>query len=180
VYPGGAAPVLLSRWAYPSRFAQLPDDAGYTLAAAPLAAHAAPDVALDAAFDNGWTCTGYTLERGEAGLTLYTYWRVEADYTPPAPRPVEVLAGTPLPLRFFAHLLNPDGTVRAGGDRLDVDPATLRAGDTFVQVFALDMPPDTPPDTYTVQVGVYAPDTGARVPLRAGGEALVLTTLAWP
>lgn len=180
LYPAGEAPVLLSQWAAPSRFAPLPPGAGYVLAAAPLADHAAPAVPLAAPFTNGWICEGYTLERTAAGLTLYTYWRVTETYTPPAPRPVEVLAGTPLPLRFFAHLLNPDGSVRASGDRLDVDPATLRPGDTFVQVFELALPAGTPPDDYLVQVGLYDPPTGARVPLAAGPDALPLLTLTLP
>lgn len=180
VYPGGEAPVLLSQWAAPSAFTQLPPGAAYALLTAPLAGHAAPAVLLAAAFTNGWTCTGYTLERTAAGLTLYTYWRVDPSYTPSAPRPVEVLSGTPLSLRFFAHLLNPDGTVRASGDRLDVDPATLRSGDTFVQLFALALPAGTPPADYLLQVGLYTPPTGARVPLADGGDALPLQTLTVP
>jgi len=187
VYPAGEAPVLLSLYAYPSRFTQLPAGAGYALEPAPLAAHAAPAVPLADAFSNGWTCVGYTAEAsatlselGQAGLTLYTYWRVDDAFVPPAPRPVDVLAGTPLPLRFFAHILNPDGTVLAAGDRLDVDPATLRAGDTFIQVFALDAPDETPPAAYLVQVGLYDPATGLRLPLADGRDALPLLTLTLP
>ncbi|MCC7362404.1 MAG: glycosyltransferase family 39 protein [Anaerolineales bacterium] len=176
-YPAGDAPVFLSAEALPSRFAQLPSGAGYALLTAPLAPPAVP---LDAAFANGWTCYGYTAERAAAGLTLSTYWRVTGAYTPPAPRPVDVLAGTPLPLRFFAHVLKPDGALLVGGDRLDVDPATLRPGDSFVQVFALSLPADAPAADYAVQVGLYAPDTGARVPLADGHDALRLLTLTGP
>jgi hypothetical protein len=180
VYPGGEGPVLLSAYALPSRFTPLPADSAYTLQAAPLADHAAPAVPLAEPFSNGWTCTGYTLERTTAGLTLYTYWRVDPGFTPPAPRPVEVLSGTPLPLRFFAHLLNPDGSVRAAGDRLDVDPATLRPGDTFIQVFELTMPADLPAADYLLQIGLYDPPSGVRLPLSAGPDALRLLTLSLP
>jgi hypothetical protein len=142
-----------------------------------------PAVALAADFANGWQFAGYTLERSaedHAGLGLLTYWRVGAAYRPPAPRPVDVLAGTPLPLKFFSHLLNPDGTVLAGEDRLDVDPATLRPGDTFLQLFRLSLPADLMPGAYPFQIGLYDPGSGARVVLTSGADALRLTTLELP
>ena len=176
-YPAGDAPVFLSAYALPSRFTQLPAGAAEALLTEPLAPPAVP---LDAAFSNGWMYFGYTAERTAAGLTLTTYWSVTDAYTPPAPRPVDVLSGTPLPLRFFAHVLKPDGTLLVGDDRLDVDPATLRPGDSLVQVFEFALPADTPAAGYAVQVGLYAPDTGTRVPLADGGEALRLLTLTLP
>jgi hypothetical protein len=141
---------------------------------------AAPEAVLAASFANGWACTGYTLAASAGGVTLDTYWRVGVDYVPPGPRPVEVLAGTPLPLKFFSHVLGADGSVLAGDDRLDVDPAYLRAGDEFIQRFELALPVDLAAGDYVVQVGVYDPESGARVPLTSGEDRLVLTQLSVP
>src|SRR5690606_8199271 len=131
----------------------------------------------EAAFANGWTLTGYSLRHAGEAAALMTYWRAAPGYAPPPPRPLTVLAHTPLPLKFFAHLLSAEGAYVAGGDRLDVDPATLRAGDTFAQRFEIPLPPDLPAGRYRVQVGVYDPATGARVPLAAGGDAARLADL---
>jgi hypothetical protein len=113
-------------------------------------------------------------------VDLYTYWRMASDYVPPPPRPVEVLAGVPVPLRIFAHLLGSDGAVLAGDDRLDVDPATLRPGDEFVQWQHLETLAMLAPGAETpLQVGLYDPQTGARVRTATGDDRLVLTTLTW-
>jgi hypothetical protein len=143
-------------------------------------AYAAPEAPLEVAFANGWTCTGYTLARKADAMTLDTYWRVDEGYVPPAPRPVEVISGTPLPLKFFSHVLDADGGVLAGDDRLDLDPAYLRAGDEFIQRFQLALPAGLAAGEYVVQVGLYDPATGARVPLANGEDRLVLTTLSVP
>jgi hypothetical protein len=172
--------VLLRASAGASPFAPpLPAAEPFAIAPARLAAGAEPAVPLAAAFRNGWTCLGYSLEDGPTGPVLTTYWQVGAGYVPPAPRPVAVLSGTPLPLRFFAHVLAADGSVLAGDDRLDLDPATLRPGDSFVQRFEFAVE-SAPSGTYPVQVGVYDPATGARVPLEGGLEALRLTEVSLP
>jgi hypothetical protein len=93
---------------------------------------------------------------------------------------VDVLAGTPLPLRIFTHVLKADGSLAVGDDQLDVDPATLRAGDTFVQMTAIPLPGDLPAGQYALQVGLYDPASGARVPLAGGQDGLVLQMLEWP
>jgi hypothetical protein len=159
-------------------------DAPYALISTRLPDGAQPAVSLAAVFTNGWTCLGYTLGTASAAgaapsLTLSTFWQIGEHYVPPAPRPVEVLAGTPLPLRFFAHVLAGDGSVLVGDDRLDVDPATLRAGDAFIQRFEFQVSA-VPAGAYPLQVGLYDPDTGARVPLDTGRDSLRLTELSLP
>jgi hypothetical protein len=180
LFPMEDVPALLPAAAGESPVAgEWPEGEPYVLRPARLAAGAQPAVPLGAAFDNGWTCLGYTLQPASAEpathLTVDTYWRVEAGYAAPAPRPVEVLAGTPLPLRFFAHVLGAEGSVLAGDDRLDVDPATLRAGDVFIQRFAWALPAE--PGRYPVQVGIYDPASGARATLQSGEDALRLTVI---
>jgi 4-amino-4-deoxy-L-arabinose transferase-like glycosyltransferase len=190
MFPNQPLKVLLLQSAGPLGFGQPPPGGEFELRNSGLSAQAEPAVATyapGAVFQNGWWCYGYTLalRQTNAGLALGldSYWRVGPDYAAPAPRPVEVLAGTPLPLRIFAHLLNPDGSLAAGDDRLDVDPATLRGGDTFVQAFAIVAPPGLPPADYAVAVGIYDPANGARVHLWAragGGDSLTLTILHLP
>jgi len=69
--------------------------------------------------------------------------------------------------------------VLAGDDRLDVDPAYLRVGDTFIQLFRLSVPSEAASGALLLQVGVYDPETGARVQTESGDDRLVLTTLTW-
>lgn len=142
-----------------------------------------PEAPLSVTFENGWVCLGYTLGQSDlmGVVDVYTYWRMGPGYVPPPPRPVEVLSGTPLPLRLFAHLLDTDGSVLAGDDRLDVDPATLRPGDVFVQwqhletLALLASGAEVP-----LQVGLYDPQTGVRVRTETGDDRLILTRLQWP
>ncbi|MCC6188605.1 MAG: glycosyltransferase family 39 protein [Anaerolineales bacterium] len=182
LFPAREARVLLRASAGASPFAPAAlDGAPFALRSTRLAVGAEPAVALEAAFSNGWAFQGYTLDAASAGgLVLLTYWRAAARYAPPAPRPVEVLSGTPLPLKFFAHLLAPDGAWLVGDDRLDLDPATLRPGDTFIQRFEFAVPSPLPAGAYTVQIGLYDPLTGARLPLDGGGDSLRLTELSLP
>jgi 4-amino-4-deoxy-L-arabinose transferase-like glycosyltransferase len=186
-FPAETVPVLLRESAWPIDFGQAPLAGDYALRPASLAERGQPAVPLMASFQNGWVCIGYTLAgshsaAGALSLRLDTYWLVGPSFVAPPPRPVDVLSGLPLPLKFFSHLLNPDGHDLAGDDRLDIDPATLRAGDTFVQVFVLEPPAGSAPGDYAVQIGLYDPASGVRVRL-ANGDAnggLILTTLHLP
>jgi hypothetical protein len=183
-FPDQSRPVLLLGAAGPPGLGLPATDGDFELRLSELPAQDQPGVPLQANFQNGWQCYGYTLHLGAAGsgqaLTLVTYWRVGPGYVPPAPRPVDVLSGTPLPFKFFSHLLRPDGSLLAGDDRLDVDPATLRAGDSFVQVFVIAVPASLARGSYPVQVGLYDSASGARVPLASGGDGLILQTLQLP
>jgi hypothetical protein len=189
-FPDQSQPVLLLGSAGAVAFGQPPVSSDFQLRSSSLPGPATP---LTAAFQNGWQLYGYTLSlrRATAGLAvaLDTYWQVGADYSAPAPRPVDILTAQPLPLKIFSHVLRLDtppntqgagGSVLTGDDRLDIDPATLRAGDSFVQTFLLAVPAGVPPDTYPVQIGLYAPASGARVLLTNGDDSLILTKLELP
>ncbi len=192
-FPDQARPVLLLGSAGSLAFGQPPLAGDFELRASSLSAPEQPARTLAAVFQNGWQCYGYTLTlaraNGALSVALVTYWRVGADYSAPAPRPVDALAGQPLPLKIFSHLLRPDtppntqgagGSLVAGDDRLDIDPATLRPGDSFVQMFVIAVPPGLAPEAYPVQVGLYDPASGARVRLASGDDGLVLTKLGLP
>jgi hypothetical protein len=183
-FPDQSVPVLLRQSAGPVGFGQPPLAEDFELRLSNLIGQAQPAVAMAAAFQNGWQCYGYALEvaqaNGAAVLTLDTYWRVGTGYVAPPPRPVDSLSGTPLPFRFFSHLLKADGSSLAGDDRLDIDPATLRPGDSFVQVFVITAPAGPPRGDYPVQIGLYDPASGARVGLANGDDGLILKTIHLP
>ncbi len=147
----------------------------FTLLALPPPGRLQPDMRLSAAFTNGFTCLGYTFAARPGELELLTYWRIDPGFTPPPARPIEKLSGAPIPLKFFSHLVGPDGSYLAGDDRLGVDPATLRAGDEFTQRFVIALPPLTA-GSYAVNVGLYDPASGARVVLTSGEDHLLLFT----
>lgn len=183
VFPEDDVPVLLRASAGGGAFGPALDGQEYALVPARLAAGGAPAVALAARFENSWELEGFTLEQSaDPGvvLRLRLYWRMGVGYAPPPARPVEVLSGTPLPLRLFSHVLDAAGGALAGEDRLDVDPATLRPGDTFVQLLLITLPDGISPGEYPVQVGLYDPASGARVPLMTGDDAVRLTVLDLP
>jgi len=183
-FPDQSRPVLLLSAAGSPGLGLPPAAGDFELRLSGLPAQDQPGVPLQVYFQNGWQCYGYTLRLGPAGsgqaLTLVTYWRVGPGYVPPAPRPVDVLSGTPLPFKFFSHLLRPDGSLLAGDDRLDLDPATLRPGDSFAQVFVIALPASLARASYPVQVGLYDSASGARVPLASGGDGLILQSLQLP
>jgi hypothetical protein len=139
-----------------------------------------PQVELSAGFANGWVCRGYILlhDPDPNTVRLYTYWQIESNFTPPPPRDVGRLSGSPLALKIFSHVLSPQGTLLAGDDRLDVDPASLRPGDDFVQALTIPLPSGLPGGAYPIEIGLYDPASGARVPLSDGTDHLTLTTLS--
>jgi hypothetical protein len=179
-FPRTTQPVLLRQSVWPHGFG-IPSLLGsYALEPALLSVEYQPAVKLNAAFENNWVCQGYTLHQNQGGVQLETYWQVGAGYAAPPPRRVEILAGVPLPLKFFAHLLNPDGSVLAGDDRMDVDPATLRPGDTFIQTFEIAPPADTAAGRYDLQIGLYRPDSGMRLHVMDGSDRVLLTSVSFP
>lgn len=100
---------------------------------------------------------GEPLARASAGgiLTLSLYWE----------------ATSPMPERYkvFVHLLGPGGTLwgqhdgePGGGSRPTTD---WRAGESIVDNHGLPVLPGTPPGRYEVELGLYDPATGRRLPI---------------
>jgi hypothetical protein len=58
-------------------------------------------------------------------------------------------------LRIFAHLLDEQGQLRGGEDRLDLDPPTWGAGDLLIQYHRIPLTADGPSGTYQVEIGLY-------------------------
>ncbi len=57
---------------------------------------------------------------------------------------------------WFNHLLDPHGDIVAQADGPSFLPAYWRPGDTVLNWFDIPIPPETPPASYTVRVGMYA------------------------
>ncbi len=120
---------------------------------------ASPAVSLPVTFGGRLSLIELDVKPQGQGLAVRTIWRVEA--------------GDALPekLKLFVHLLAPDGSLAAAGDRLDVWPPTLQRGDQFVQWNDLPTPP---PGHYQIAVGVYEPG-GARWQIDStGGERVLI------
>jgi hypothetical protein len=69
----------------------------------------------------------------------------------------------------FLHLLGPDGRLVAGQDGLPVNgyraSTTWQPGEAIVDRKAILVPADTPRGDYTLEAGLYDPQTGRRLPL---------------
>jgi hypothetical protein len=116
-----------------------------------------------------------TVMGGETAVILTT-WQVTnpARIGPPVPPTF-----TPDTV-FFTQVLTPEGTVLAQQDALDAPAWNWQAGDVFVQIHQLPIPPDTPPGEYRAIVGVYGRSSLERVPTTTGetftdGPPLIVT-----
>jgi 4-amino-4-deoxy-L-arabinose transferase-like glycosyltransferase len=85
-----------------------------------------------------------------------------------------------LPLKIFIHVTTSDGKIVAQWDGLDVNTSALEAGDFFIQQNPITFPPDAPIGPYRISLGVYHPDSGARLKATIGDrstDSIVLVTL---
>jgi 4-amino-4-deoxy-L-arabinose transferase-like glycosyltransferase len=91
-------------------------------------------------------------------VRFVTYWRVDvADATP---------------LVAFVHLTSDGVDIWGQQDWLDVRLAGLQPGDRFAQVHTVPIDPNAPPGVYQLQLGLYRPDTGQRLPIMTGGDGV--------
>ena len=119
-----------------------------------------PKTAVPVNFDDRLALQGVeiltpALQAGEP-LRFITYW--------------QVLRQDATPLVAFAHLTDDGATIWAQQDWLDVRAESLQPGDRFVQLHQLQLNPETPPGSYSVQLGLYGPDTLVRLPIRLEGS----------
>ena len=77
------------------------------------------------------------------------------------------------PLALFVHLLDANGQMIGGDDRLSVLASSLRPGDVFVQVNRLPRPAQADCAPCRVKLGVYNPETGARMSAPSGDSVLL-------
>ncbi|MFQ5422309.1 MAG: hypothetical protein ACE5EY_18330, partial [Anaerolineae bacterium] len=112
------------------------------------------------------TLLGYSQSSGPNGaISVVTWWRGER----------------PLPdAQLFTHLQGADGAPVAQADRLDVPGAGWLAGDQFLQLHTLTLPPDLPDGRYPLVVGLCQQTEAGCVRLTAadGRDLILLTTVA--
>ena len=118
------------------------------------------------------TLRGYRLEAGPEAVDLTLRWTTDgypdADYT------------------VFVHLVPVEdgGQAVAQGDAPPLGgrwPTSLwRPGVALDDEHTIPLPADLPPGSYRLRVGLYEPQTGRRLLLPDGSDALLLTTLALP
>lgn len=115
-----------------------------------------------AVFNQSLQLLGYQMPAYQPGqpLQLLTLWRVK--------RPLAE------PVKLFVHLLDGAGNLVAQHDGLDVYDAGLQPGDEFAQLHTLALPSDLIPGRYALQLGVYVPTTGQRLPLENSSSDRVL------
>ena len=126
------------------------------------------------AFDSGLELLGYRLLSGTElkpgdKIGLVTVWRITAEM-PPA-------SGD---LKAFVHLLDTQGQMRDGQDRLDSEPLTWEPGDLVVQVHRMQIPGNAAQGTYQVELGLYIPDTMQRLTVHDGGAPVADRLLLQP
>lgn len=81
------------------------------------------------------------------------------------------------PYTVFNHLVNERGELAAQQDGMpqaDNWPTTCwRPGEPVADQYVIQTPPDLPPGAYQLFTGWYAPDSGVRLPVSDGGDAVV-------
>jgi hypothetical protein len=129
--------------------------------------NATPQHEIKVNFENGLVFEGWDEINGD----IVTHWRVSGGYTEVEPPLGASPESPPFPVFIFVHL-NQNGKLVSGSDRFDVDAFTLQHDDQFLQRHTFD----APSGTYTVNVGLYNPKTGARV-LASGRDVIVVGTI---
>ena len=84
----------------------------------------------------------------------------------------------------FVHLVDGSGTVRSQKDSAPVNdtyPTSLwQPGEFVTDAYKLPVPPDLPPGEYTIRVGMYLAETGARLPVAGNGDRVELEKINIP
>jgi hypothetical protein len=70
---------------------------------------------------------------------------------------------------LFLHALGPDGSIMAQDDRLDAPSSDWRPGDVIVQINRL---PQIDVNDVALEIGLYDPETGERVPVVSDGQPI--------
>jgi len=109
----------------------------------------------------GWDIVTDTWVPGDS-VRLFTYWRVTEPHLPQ--------------LALFVHVLNAAGQPLTQWDGWPVSSQGLEAGDVIVLEHSLAIPPDAVPGDYLLQMGLYYPPSGPRLPV-ANADRLYLTRI---
>jgi hypothetical protein len=122
------------------------------------------DYPVDANFGDQIALRGYSADLEETALEVALLWQAlqapNADYT------------------VFVHLLNAGGETIAqhdGQPQDDAYPTSVWDRDEMVaDTHTLTLPPNLPPGTYRLQIGLYRPETGERLSVVDNGDSVTL------
>ena len=122
---------------------------------------------VGATFGDQIELLGYDLNQTREAIDLTLYWRALKtpgdDYT------------------VFTHLLDAASVQRGGKDNPPVNGTYSTSlwieGEVIEDIYTIPIPAGAPPGEYTIEVGLYRFDTGERLPLSSGGDALRLATI---
>lgn len=117
-------------------------------------------IPLSATFGEQVTLLGYQQQQSQSQITIITAWRIETRQT----------SGQ---RKIFAHLLAPDGSITQQDDIVAMDYAYLFPGDELLLLQTLPLD-GVPPGKYWLQIGLYDPETGARLTIPQGADRLLL------
>ena len=92
-------------------------------------------------------------QTADNSVRFVTFWQVEV--------------ADPTPLIAFVHLTSDGANIWGQQDWLDVRMAGLQSGDRFAQVHIVPINEAAPPGSYYLLLGLYQPDTLARLPIVA-------------
>ncbi len=121
-----------------------------------------PPVPFETTFDQGLALVGYEAapnsSTADGALWLTLYWHLDATADPP-----------PVAYTVFLHLTDDQGiliTEPADGPPLSGDWPTTAwlPGQTITDTRLIALPPNLGPGQYDVRLGLYDPETGARLP----------------
>jgi hypothetical protein len=99
--------------------------------------------------------TGFPPRPGQS-MSFSTGWRV--------------IRSAEASLSIMAHLLDVQGRVVAGGDRLGVPIEVWQVGDVIWQSHRMDLPQNLAPGTYWIETGLYRLDTMERYHVLQDGQ----------
>ncbi|MBN1221137.1 MAG: DUF2079 domain-containing protein [Anaerolineae bacterium] len=119
-----------------------------------------PTHAREANFGNQMQLRGYDVAQTGPDLAVTLYWRA--------------LAPMPLDYTIFVHVVGPDGQLVAQhdgspGEEVSLPTSTWQPGEELRDRHGLTLPPDLPPGTYRLQMGVYYWQTLERLPVLENG-----------
>jgi len=123
---------------------------------------------VDANFEDKFTLFGYNIEPANPtpgdGVTITLYWRV-------GERPMSMPAPTRgRPLSAFVHLTTEDAQqIQAQYDGWGVALRGLEPGDVIVQRAPIILSAEQAPGSYPIRVGLYLPQSGARLQVTQDG-----------
>ena len=126
----------------------------------------APNVSIpfNARFGDVARLVGYDLNTSPQNVTLVLYW--------------QSLAPTPVSYKVFVHIVDNNGTLVAQQDQVPgtgMYPTTTWVKDEYLLdfMYLISLPTDLPRGNYQIEIGMYDPTTGERLPVfNAQGQAV--------